>query len=72
MTLPGNTKIGPADRPAARDAVATLYRNGASVRQVARRFGLSYGLAHRLLTEAGVTFRSRGGYNPGGGGEVEL
>lgn len=34
---------------------------GASVREIAERFGRSYGAAHRMLAEAGVTFRPRGG-----------
>jgi transposase-like protein len=38
-------------------AMAELYRAGASVRQVAARFGISYTAAHYHLRRAGVTFR---------------
>lgn len=49
----------------ARKAVAAdcreLYDQGATVRSVARRIGRSYGVTHKLLTEAGTTFRGRDG-----------
>jgi transposase-like protein len=38
-------------------AMAELYRAGASVRQVAARFGVTYNAAHYHLRRAGVTFR---------------
>jgi transposase-like protein len=38
-------------------AMAELYRAGASIRQVAARFGISYTAAHYHLHRAGVTFR---------------
>ncbi|MFF3159933.1 helix-turn-helix domain-containing protein [Streptomyces sp. NPDC057910] len=41
--------------------VKTAYEAGASVRAIARTEGCSYGLVHCLLSEAGVTFRPRGG-----------
>mgnify|MGYP001436628772 CR=1 FL=1 len=37
------------------------YDSGASIRALAQETGRSYGGVHRLLTDAGVTFRSRGG-----------
>ncbi|MFJ4846308.1 MULTISPECIES: helix-turn-helix domain-containing protein [unclassified Streptomyces] len=51
------------DRAAARQRAAELYNAGASVRSVAADFGCSYGAAHRLLSEANVKSRSRGGNN---------
>lgn len=39
------------------------YRKGASIRTIAADQGRSYGNIHRLLTEAGVTLRTRGGWN---------
>ncbi|MEU0836390.1 helix-turn-helix domain-containing protein [Streptomyces sp. NPDC005969] len=49
----------------ARDQVATelrkRYENGDSVRSIAEATNRSYGGVHRLLADAGVTFRSRGG-----------
>lgn len=41
---------------------AKLYREqGASVRAVAAELAVSYGFAHRLLVDAGVELRARGG-----------
>lgn len=41
--------------------VAERYRTGASIRQLAEQFEMSYGKVHRLLGEAGVELRGRGG-----------
>ncbi|MGW6405095.1 helix-turn-helix domain-containing protein [Streptomyces sp. NPDC055134] len=50
---------------AARDKLAaelkTAYESGASIRSIADSTGRSYGFVHRILTEAGVTLRQRGG-----------
>ncbi|WP_314223578.1 helix-turn-helix domain-containing protein [Streptomyces zaehneri] len=50
---------------AARDKLAAdlkkAYESGASIRTLAEGTGRSYGFVHRLLTEAGVTLRGRGG-----------
>ncbi len=43
------------------DEVAREYESGLTVRQVAALYGVSYGKIYRLLVEAGVTFRPRGG-----------
>lgn len=49
----------------ARDALASeltsKYRAGASIRELAEGSGRSYGFVHRLLSEAGVELRGRGG-----------
>ncbi len=37
------------------------YQKGASIRVLAEEVGRSYGFIHRLLSEAAVEFRSRGG-----------
>jgi predicted transcriptional regulator len=37
------------------------YAAGASIRELAASTGRSYGFVHRLLSEAGVTLRGRGG-----------
>jgi predicted transcriptional regulator len=50
-------------RQAVREELAIRYSQGASIRTLAAESGRSYGLVHRLLTEAGVTMRSRGGNN---------
>ncbi|MFE4718769.1 helix-turn-helix domain-containing protein [Streptomyces sp. NPDC057889] len=50
---------------AARDKLAAelkaAYESGASIRSIAESTGRSYGFVHRILTEAGVTLRGRGG-----------
>ncbi|MFC9500853.1 helix-turn-helix domain-containing protein [Streptomyces sp. NPDC056982] len=50
---------------AARDKLAAelkaAYEGGASIRSIADSTGRSYGFVHRILTEAGVTLRGRGG-----------
>ncbi|MGW6145148.1 helix-turn-helix domain-containing protein [Streptomyces sp. NPDC055140] len=49
----------------ARDKIANelkkAYEGGASIRALAQDTGRSYGFVHRILTEAGVTLRGRGG-----------
>ena len=42
-------------------ALAEKYQAGASVRSLAEEIGRSYGFVHRVLQEAGVTMRRRGG-----------
>jgi predicted transcriptional regulator len=37
------------------------YETGRSIRELADAHGRSYGFVHRLLSEAGVTLRGRGG-----------
>ncbi|GAB2756293.1 helix-turn-helix domain-containing protein [Streptomyces bullii] len=37
------------------------YQRGRSIRAIAEDHGRSYGFVHRVLTEAGVSLRSRGG-----------
>ena len=53
-----------AERQAMARELAHRYEQGASIRALAREIGRSYGLCQRLLTEAGVQFRARGGANP--------
>ena len=53
-----------AERQAMARELAQRYEQGASIRALAREIGRSYGLCQRLLTEAGVQFRARGGANP--------
>ncbi|MER6076184.1 helix-turn-helix domain-containing protein [Streptomyces sp. NPDC001817] len=52
-----------------RDRVAAelkaRYEAGASIRALAAEADRSYGGVHRLLADAGVTFRSRGGATRG-------
>ncbi|MEV0055664.1 helix-turn-helix domain-containing protein [Saccharopolyspora shandongensis] len=59
-------KIKPGTRlkPAARERLARVlrskYEKGASIRQLCKESGRSYGIVHRMLAEAGVQFRRRG------------
>jgi len=41
------------------------YEGGVSIRDLAADTGRSYGFVHRVLTEAGVTLRGRGGATRG-------
>ncbi len=41
------------------------YESGASIRLLAQDSGRSYGFVHRILTDSGVTLRSRGGATRG-------
>jgi hypothetical protein len=52
------------DRVAAR--LAARYRDGRSIRDLMAETGRSYGAVYRLLGEAGVTMRPRGGDHGGG------
>ncbi len=51
---------GPARDKLAADLKAK-YERGKSIRALAEETGRSYGGVHRLLQDAGATFRSRGG-----------
>jgi hypothetical protein len=53
ITGPERVKLG--------RALLAEYDKGASIRQLAARHGRSIGSVRRLLIDAGVTFRSRGG-----------
>ena len=50
---------------AARDKLGSQlvkkYEKGSSIRALAEETGRSYGFIHRVLSESGVTLRSRGG-----------
>lgn len=48
-------------RAKARDEAAARYNAGESVREIAKAGRRSYGATHRLLTEARVELRPRGG-----------
>lgn len=41
--------------------VSRRYQQGASIRELSELTGRSYGFVHRLLVEAGVELRGRGG-----------
>ncbi|MEU6587782.1 helix-turn-helix domain-containing protein [Streptomyces sp. NPDC046881] len=43
------------------EAFVKEYREGRSIRAIAEAHGRSYGFVHRVLSEAHVPFRARGG-----------
>ncbi|GGT05059.1 hypothetical protein GCM10010206_79210 [Streptomyces cinerochromogenes] len=57
-------RVGGEDRAALGKELRKRYEAGASIRDLIRETGRSYGFLHRLLDEAGVTFRGRGGARP--------
>jgi predicted transcriptional regulator len=63
-TTSKGTRIVGDHRLALVTQLAEEYRAGASIRQLAQQNGRGYGTIHRLLTEAGVTLRGRGGLHP--------
>jgi hypothetical protein len=60
----GNRKIAGLEREQVRKDYAKRYNAGQSIRDIVADAGRSYGFVHRILTEAGVTLRGRGGYRP--------
>lgn len=53
--------ISGRERAELRKELKRLYESGSSIRDLCDATGRSYGFIHRMLTEAGVEFRSRGG-----------
>lgn len=51
------------ERRGVRKSIVAWYENGWSVRRIAEHLGRSYGFVHRMLQEAGVQMRPRGGGN---------
>ena len=49
------------ERAEARRTAATMYRDGATVRAIAKATGMSYGWVHRALEAEDVQMRPRGG-----------
>ncbi len=58
--MPGRRLTGTAREDTRLDMRAD-YEDGASVRELAKEYGCSYGQTHKLLQEAGTSMRSRGG-----------
>ncbi|MEY9968701.1 hypothetical protein ABIA33_006788 [Streptacidiphilus sp. MAP12-16] len=59
--VPKRSKVSGSARAELAARARNSYEGGASVRTVATEIGRSYGAAHMLLAESGVTFRSRSG-----------
>lgn len=54
-------RITGAERERLTSTLRENYVKGASLRELAQQTGRSYGFVHRMLTDAGVTLRGRGG-----------
>ncbi|WP_022909807.1 helix-turn-helix domain-containing protein [Aestuariimicrobium kwangyangense] len=61
MELTPHARIAGDDRRSLTSLVVERHRQGASLRAIAAELGRSYGFVHRLLDEAGVQPRDRGG-----------
>ncbi|WP_046469617.1 helix-turn-helix domain-containing protein [Allosalinactinospora lopnorensis] len=60
-TLRKGTRVTGTERSELANELKKRYDDGESIRSLAASTGRSYGFVHRLLTEAGVTLRGRGG-----------
>lgn len=60
-TLSKGTRITGEHRDKLAVDLRTKYEKGASIRALAEATGRSYGFVHRVLSEADVTLRGRGG-----------
>ncbi|MEU3018606.1 MULTISPECIES: helix-turn-helix domain-containing protein [unclassified Nocardiopsis] len=55
------TRVSGEDRSELAARLRSRYDEGESIRSLAAATGRSYGFVHRLLSEAGVELRGRGG-----------
>lgn len=60
-----NRQVRGDERRELTEHVTAAYEKGQSIRGIASTIGRSYGFVHRLLAEAGVDFRTRGGARKG-------
>ncbi|MFC7327299.1 MULTISPECIES: helix-turn-helix domain-containing protein [Nocardiopsidaceae] len=60
-TLRKGTRVTGTERSQLATELKKRYDDGESIRSLAASTGRSYGFVHRLLTEAGVSLRGRGG-----------
>ena len=61
--LPRGKRLSGEDRSGVGHELLHRYQNGQSIRQLCAETGYSIGRTRRLLEEAGVEFRQRGGAN---------
>lgn len=64
-TLQKGTRITGTQRTKLAAELKRAYKKGASIRELAQTYGRSYGFVHRVLSEADVTLRGRGGATRG-------
>jgi hypothetical protein len=63
--LKKGARITGGDRNKLAGDLKRRYSSGSSIRDLASETGRSYGFIHRMLSEAGVTLRGRGGATRG-------
>jgi predicted transcriptional regulator len=63
--LKKGSRVTGTERDKLTTVLAKKYDGGASIRELAEGTGRSYGFIHRVLSEAGVTLRGRGGATRG-------
>ena len=63
--LKKGSRVTGTERDKLTSTLAKKYEAGASIRSLADSTGRSYGFIHRVLTEAGVALRGRGGATRG-------
>ena len=59
--LKKGTRVTGDDRTSLSEDLKKRYESGESIRALAQLHNRSYGFVHRILSEAGVTLRGRGG-----------
>lgn len=67
--LPKGSRITGDSRQDLATSLVDRYNRGESIRSLADDIGRSYGFVHGVLTESGVTMRSRGGATRGAAAE---
>ena len=65
VELKKGARITGGDRNKLAADLKRRYTGGASIRDLASETGRSYGFVHRMLSEAGVALRGRGGATRG-------
>ncbi|WP_308163900.1 helix-turn-helix domain-containing protein [Nonomuraea sediminis] len=61
MEMRKHARVSGAERETLKAALKRRYSSGESIRALSVSTGRSYGFVHRLLEEAGVPLRPRGG-----------
>lgn len=59
--LKKSARVTGADRTKVAGELKKSYAKGATIRELAKDSGRSYGFVHRVLSESGVELRRRGG-----------
>jgi hypothetical protein len=65
VELKKGARITGGDRNKLAADLKRKYTSGRSIRELASETGRSYGFVHRMLSEAGVSLRGRGGATRG-------